>query len=162
MNRLQRIEEIKRFIKENFETHILFASEVFLGKKESNFVNNESIENFLRNKDDTFSVKLLRYIDKKDMEDLACYKAAGVSKQTWYKIMNEKTYMPSKKTVLAFGIVLKLTYEEMSDLLKSAGFSLSKSSKFDLIIEYCIKRGIYDLYEINQILADFREGTLGI
>ena len=99
-----------------------------------------TIEELLDGIDDTFAVSLMKLIDVKKMTDVECYKKANVSKQTWYKILNEKDYKPSKNTVIAFAIALKLNYSETQKLLATVGFTLSKSSKFDLIIEYFLQR----------------------
>jgi predicted transcriptional regulator len=111
--------------------------------------------------DESFSVKLLKLIDAKGMEDVACYKKANVSKQTWYKIQNEKNYRPGKTTVLSFAIALELTLAETEALLATAGYALSRSSKFDVIIAYFLINGNYDIYEIDQTLFQFDQPTLG-
>ena len=76
--------------------------------------------------------------------------------------MNEKEYKPSRNTVIAFAIALKLTLEETQSLLKTVGFVLSHSSKFDIIVEYFLINGIYDINEINQTLFAFDQSCLGV
>ncbi len=110
--------------------------------------------------DESFSVKLLKLIDLKGMSDVECYKKANVSKQTWYKIMNEKHYKPNKKTAISFAVALELTLEETQSLLNSVGFVLSKSSLFDVIIMYCLEHNIYDVLEIDSILFKYDQETL--
>ena len=110
--------------------------------------------------DEGFVVKLLKLIDLKGMSDVECYKKANVSKQTWYKIMNDKYYKPNKKTAISFAISLRLTLEETQSLLESVGFVLSNSSLFDVIIMYCLKNGIYDVLEIDSILFSYDQETL--
>ena len=116
--------------------------------------------NFLLQLDEPFSVKLLKLIDQKKMDDVACYKKANVSRQTWYKILNEKGYKPNKKTVLSFAVALELTLEETQTLLESVGFVLSNSSLFDVILMYCLSHGVYDVARIDAILFQFDQETL--
>ena len=111
--------------------------------------------------DDSFAVTLLKLIDAKGLTDVECYKKANVSKQTWYKIMNIREYKPSKNTILCFAIALELSLEETNHLLSTAGFTLSKSSKFDIIIEYFLLHGIYDIFAINETLFKFDQVCLG-
>ena len=120
-----------------------------------------SLTDFIRDMDDTFAVRLLKLIDKKGMSEVECYKAANVSRQTWYKIMNEKDYRPSKNTVICFAISLHLTYEETQALLATAGFILSGSILFDKIIAYCIREGNYDIFSINAMLYSYDAECLG-
>lgn len=119
----------------------------------------ESIEDYIK-LDESFAVKLFKLIDAKKMTDVECYKKANVSKQTWYKIMNEKGYKPNKKTVISFAVALGLSLDETQDLLKSVGFVLSNSSMFDVIIMYCIDNGIYDVLEIDSVLFKYDQETL--
>ena len=110
--------------------------------------------------DEGFALKLMRLIDLKGMNDVHCYKKANVSKQTWYKIMNDKGYKPNKKTVISFAIALELTLSEAQSLLGSVGFILSNSSLSDVIIMYCLTYGIYDVFEIDSILYKYDQETL--
>ena len=112
--------------------------------------------------DDNFAVTLFKLIDAKKMDEVECYKKANVSKQTWYKILNDENYRPSKNTILAFAIALKLSLEETERLLATVGFTLSSSSKFDVIIEYFILRGEYDIHKINETLFKFDQVCLGV
>lgn len=121
----------------------------------------QSLEQWIRQQDDTFAVTLLKLIDRKGMTDVQCYKKANVSRRTFWKINNDPAYRPSKATVLAFAIALELTLEETQQLLMTVGFALSHSSTFDMIIEFYIRRGIYDIYEINAALYQFDQALLG-
>lgn len=121
-----------------------------------------SLVEMLSNMDDNFAVTLLKLIDVKGISDIECYKKANVSKQTWYKIMNEKNYKPSKNTVISFAIALKLSLEETNHLLSTVGFALSKSCKFDVIIEYFLLNREYDIFTINETLFKFDQPCLGV
>lgn len=112
--------------------------------------------------DDNFAVTLLKLIDIKGFTDVECYKKANVSKQTWYKIMNEKDYKPSKNTVISFAIALELSLEETKHLLSTVGFTLSKSNKFDIIIEYFLLNEEYNIFTINETLFKFDQVCLGV
>ena len=121
-----------------------------------------SLVEMLEQLDDSFTVTLLKLIDAKGMTEVECYKKANVSKQTWYKIMNEENYKPSKNTVLSFAIALELSLEETDHLLATVGFTLSNSSKFDVIIEYFLINQVYDIFTINEVLFQFDQPCLGV
>ena len=108
----------------------------------------------------SFRETLFEFLDQKGIDEVECYKRANVSRQTWHKIVSDKNYVPKKTTIIALAIAMKLDIEETQVLLETMGFVLSKSIKFDLIIRYCIIKGIYDVYEIDAILFQYDQKTL--
>lgn len=105
---------------------------------------------------------LMNYIDGTGLPDVEIYKRAGIDRRHFSKIRCDKDYRPKKYTVLALCLALRLDVEKASKLLASAGHSLSDSYTADLVVKFCIKKGIYDLIEVNEVLNYFGVKAIGM
>ena len=110
---------------------------------------------------DPFQKVLFHYIDAEGKTDAEVYKEANIDRRLFSKIRTHAGYTPKKKTILALAVALHLDVEETEELLESAGYSLSRSRKMDMIVRWYMEHGKYDIYEINEILMEFGENQLG-
>ena len=122
----------------------------------------DSLDDWLLELDAGFSETLLKLIDRTGKKDSEIYKKANVDRKLFSKIRNNPDYKPSKTTAIAFAIALELGLDETKDFIARAGYALSRSSKFDVIIEYFIKQKEYDIFKINEALFAFDQSMLGV
>lgn len=132
--------------------------------KISNFLKKDSerpeLDKVLAKKEESFSKMLLRMIDEKGLKDSYVYKSANIDRRLFSKIRGDEDYVPSKKTAISFCLALQLDIDEAKKLLGTAGYTLSTSSRFDLIIRYLIENCEYNIHFANIVLDDYGEGTL--
>ena len=120
-----------------------------------------SLDEFLKARDAGFTEKLRELIAQRGMKNSAVYKRANISKQHFSKIINDPDARPTKPTAIALALALELNLEDTRDLIGRAGYALTNSSTFDLIIQYFIERKQYNVVEINIALYEFDQSLLG-
>ena len=147
-------------IPEEFDVSTMQKTKIKKGMSSTMSVN-RNIDNLMNQLEETFSQRLLRMIDERGMTDSEAYTRAYVDRRHFSKIRKDVNYVPNKKTVLAFTIALELSLDEAKDLLGSAGFALSRSSKTDIIVAYFLQNKIYDMFEINAVLDAYGQPVFG-
>ena len=117
------------------------------------------VDAFIRSSKDklNFQNNLMQLIADRKLDNVTVYKKACIDKKFFSKIISNKDYVPKKHTVMALGLALELPLEEYVSFLASAGYAFMPSSKFDLIIKYCVMNQIYNLINVDVILDDHGE-----
>lgn len=128
---------------------------------ENNELPHVALSDLLRMRDESFQQRLFRMIDERGLTDAEVYRRANLDRKLFSKIRCNEAYSPKKKTALAFAIALGLNLDETTDLLRTAGYALSSSNLFDLIVRYCIENGIYSIIDVNALLFQYDQPLLG-
>lgn len=144
----------------NIELSLMEEEPLFIKLRSPSSSVSRTLDDLIENIDESFSEMILRLIDEKGYKDVDVYKRANMDRKLFSKIRSQKDYHPSKKTVFALSIALRLNIDETIDLLNKAGYSLSHSQKSDIIIEYFIINNEYDIFKINEALFCFNQPTL--
>jgi len=113
------------------------------------------------NLDESFAQTLLRLIDAQGKTDVEVYKRGNIDRKLILKIRSSREYMPSKLTAIALVITLELSLDETDTFWSGRTYALSHTVKFDVIVEYCITSGKYDVFEIHQVLFEYDQVLLG-
>ncbi|MBR7178267.1 MAG: macro domain-containing protein [Oscillospiraceae bacterium] len=120
-----------------------------------------TLEEMLKQEDAGFAETLFKHIDATGKKDSEIYKRANLSRQHFSKIRNNPHYKPTKQTAIALALALELDLEQTRDLIGRAGYALTNSSKFDLIIRYFIEQRNFNVVQINLALYEFDQSLLG-
>ena len=151
---------IAKNFKENVESQTVTMQGMF-GSVELDEIDFKRLLAQARTGNETFSEMLLDFIKDSGEKNSTIYTRANIDRRHFSKIANHPDYKPSKQTVLAFAIALKLDFEQTEDLLASAGFTLSKTSLADVIVSFFIEYKIFDIDLVNQILYKYNQALLG-
>ncbi|MFP7299770.1 hypothetical protein [Neobacillus niacini] len=143
------------------ENHLKLQMFESISFQKSEELQSTEIEDFIVSKrQPAFNQTLFRFIDKKNVSDSFIYKRAGIDRRHFSKIRSNSEYKPGKNTVVTLALALELTKKETDTLVSSAGYSLSDSDTFDLVIQFCLEKKIYDFDVINQALDYFSLNSL--
>ena len=167
---VDRFNEVKSYINEvliqertRLSESIYYNEDAFcniINNKESGIRKKRTLADVINDIDDTFVVSLFKIIEYKNFKEQDVYKRANIDKKLFSKLRSNINYHPNKNTAIALCIALELNLDETKDLLNKAGYALSLSIKFDIIVRYFIDNKNYDIYELDQVLFKFTNKTL--
>jgi hypothetical protein len=170
------IADLKRYIKEHYK--LVSFTGIFPGKRRKQEPDSGGIAKGILGKDfgevsdlmsgfvrknrryETFAFALDKLRKEKGLSAADLYKGAWIDKRLYSKIMTTEKYKPAKNTAIAFGLALRLAADEFDAFLGNAGFALSDSSVFDLVIRFCVEHEIFDLHDVNALLLQADQKAL--
>lgn len=132
-----------------------FEEDLCMGEAKSRSASNVQEYIDSNKNENRFQKLLFKYIDDRNLKDSEVYNKVGIDRRLFSKIRSDESYHPSKETVILLALALELNEDELEDLLLSASYSLPKNNHFDLIIRFCFKEKIFDLFTINEYLNDY-------
>lgn len=109
----------------------------------------------------SFAVLLSRMREERGLTPAQLYTAALIDRRVYSKMMSSVMYHPSRGTVLSFAFALRVSRDELDELMASAGYCISNTSVEDLVIQFCIEKQIYNLFEVNELLVHMKQKPLG-
>lgn len=121
-----------------------------------------NLDAFLKKKDAGFVETLLMLIQNSGQKNSAVYKKANISKQHFSKLINNPNATITKPVAVAFALALELDLKQTRDLIGRAGYTLTNSSIFDLIVQYHIENKMFNVVQINIVLYEFDQPLLGV
>lgn len=149
-------EKLQEYIKNNYEINNI--GRYRKAKSETDILKNTNkINSFINNTLTKYSFNelLFKYIDERDLKDNDVYNKVHIDRRLFSKIRSNINYHPSKDTIILLGLSLKLSEEELEELLNSASYSLPKNNIYDLIIRFCFVEKIYDIKKVNELLEEY-------
>ncbi len=149
------LKELKDFVERNLEVVPLESPSVHTSY---HLVENQTelVDFIEKHRNPSFQQTLFHYIDVSGATDPEIYKKAGIDRRLFSKLRSNPDYHPGKSTVIALALALELNKEDTTELLHTAGYTLSQSDLFDLIIEFCIEKKMYNIHEVNLALDQFQ------
>ena len=116
-----------------------------------------AINDFIIPADDILQEKIRKIIQSKNLDEVAVYKKADIDRKLFSKIRTLPNYHPNKNTLVKLCLAMNLNIDETESLLKTAGYSLSKSVRSDLLLRYCFCQKIFNIITVNEILDHYGE-----
>jgi hypothetical protein len=149
--------ELRNYVERHSIRHdVAFLESPIIGRAICDQAKNNELEDFIKNtRKPTFNQVLFRFIDQKGVSDSEIYKKAGIDRRHFSKIRSNPEYRPGKYSAIALTMALELNKKEADKLLSAAGYSLSESDTFDLVIQFCLEKQIYDIQSVNEALDYF-------
>lgn len=152
--------ELERYIQNHLDMELVVckSAEPYIESENYNVeeIQQNELKNFIEtHRKPTLNQVLFHFIDQSGTRDSDVYKKAGIDRKHFSKIRTNPGYRPRKNTVIALALALELGFEDTDELLGAAGYSLSDSETYDLVIRFCLEKKIYDLYSVNQALDYF-------
>jgi len=152
--------ELQEYVKRHINSSVLHftvcESPIYIEDDFYVDIQHNELEDFIKNnRKPTFNQVLFSFIDKKGTRDSYIYKKAGIDRRHFSKIRSNPDYRLGKNTAITLALALELNKEETDELLSAAGYSLTESDTFDLVIQFCLEKKIYDMHNVNQALDYF-------